>query len=320
MISILIAAAALALSDDPSLESRISQACKAPLSTAPEVAGVRVTAEEAEDSDLPRLRVTHIATGAWMNVYYDALGEAAARSRAACFGGQLALLERELEDNRKDAHWDDVVLTGRPDYAAPRGEGVATRWVIHTTDQGQLHRGAEEMIMAVVPHEQTHEYQTRSGAHPPRWVSEGHATWIGLKVLSRIDPEVGAAETLKAENDLAAATQPLALGGWGGVRPKREAILRQLSPEDRVRFENGGALPNGAFSFNSDDLVSDESNSPARYGGAWKIFAGLEERHGAPAVQAWVAEVTATDARMSSADLAASFQSHFNEDLAPLLR
>ena len=176
------------------------------------------------------------------------------------------------------------------------------------------------MVVSVMPHEQTHEYQTRAGARLPRWVAEGHATWIGLKVLSRIDPALGATKASSAESDLAASTQPLALGGWGGVRPKREAILRQLSPEDRVRFENGGTLPNGAFSFTSDDLVSDESNSPARYGAAWKIFVGLEERHGAPAVHAWVAEVTATDAGMSPADLAASFRSHFNEDLAPLLR
>lgn len=320
MISILFASA-LALSGDPSLEEGISQACKAPLSTAPEVAGVRVTDEDAEDGDLPRLRVSHVATGAWMNVYYDAASEAAARSRAACLGRQLVLLERELADERTDAHWDDVVFTSRSDYAAPRGDDVATRWVINTTDQGQLTPGFEQMIVSTLPHEQTHEYQTRSGARLPRWVAEGHATWIGLKVLSLIDPALGATQATKAESDLASATQPLVLGEWGGLQPKREAILRQLSPEDRVRFENDPTFqPNGAFSFTSDDLISDESNSPARYGAAWKIFVGLEERHGAPAVQAWVAEVTGTDARMSAADLAASFRSRFNEELAPLLR
>jgi len=320
MIAILFAAA-LALPTDPSLESQISQACKAPTSTVPEVTGVRVADELAETADLPRLRVTHVATGAWMNVYYEPRGEAAARSRAAGFGGQLALLERELGDNRTDAHWDDVVLTRQRDYAPPRGDHIATRWIIATTDEGELAPGTEEMILSVMPHEQTHEYQTRARARLPRWIAEGHATWIGLKVLSRLDPGLGTAGAVKREADLAAATEPVALGGWGGVRPKREAILRQLSPEDRVRFENDPTFqPNGSFSFNSDDLISDESNSLARYGAAWKIFVGLEERHGASAVHAWVAEVTATDVRMSSADLAASFRSHFNEDLAPLLR
>jgi len=320
MISIIFAAA-LALSENPPLDEQVSQACNAPLPAAPEVAGVEVTEAAAEEGDLPKLRVTHVATGAWMNVYYDASSEAAARGRAACFGGQLALLEGEIGDSRTNAHWDDVVFTSRSDYAPPARGAGATRWIIGTTQQGELGQAAQETILSTLPHEQMHAYQTRAGARLPRWVSEGHATWIGLKVLSRLDPVLGAAETSKARTNLAASTQPLALGEWGGVQPKREAILRQLSPEDRVRIENDPTFrPDGAFRFTSDDLISDESNSPARYGGAWKIFVDLEERYGAAAINGWVAEVTSKEGGLRSADAAASVQSRFNEDITPLLR
>lgn len=257
-----------------------------------------------------------------MDVYYDGpLAEAAARARAACFAGQIALLERVLGDDRVGVHWDDVVFTSQADYAPPRGEGNPTRWIIRIDGAGALVASEDLMVLSTIPHEQTHKYQARLGSNTPRWFREGHATWVGLKVLSKLDAAVGAAQVSEREANFASATEPLALRDWGGVQPTQEAILRQLSPEDRVKFLNDPTFQaNGAFTFGPGDLVSDESNSPARYGGAWRIFTGLEDRHGAASVQAWVASVTATDARVTSAALIASAQERFNEDITPLLQ
>lgn len=300
----------------------LDQTCHAPIGARPNLPGIVLEDQLATPGDLPAIRVISTSTGAHMLVYYDAISEPAARARAACFGAQLALLEREVGDDRRDAEWDSVVFTTADDYAPPRGDNVVTRWVILTTEQGQLSEAAERLILSTMPHEQMHEYQTRAGAKLPRWFSEGHATWVGLKVLAQLDPSRAVVERLKRENDLAASTQSLMLGEWGGLQPKPEAILRQLSPEDRIRFLNDPTFKaQGAFTFGPDDMIGDESNSLARYGAAWKIFLGLEERHGAVAVHAWVSEMTqtGTTTRLSSATVAASIQSRFNEDITPLL-
>lgn len=304
------------------LGDTVAEACRAPVGVRPDLPGIVLEDQPATPGDLPAIRVTSSATGAHMLVYHDAISEPAARARAACFGAQLALLEREVGDDRRDAEWDSVVFTTADDYAPPRGDDVVTRWVILTTEQGQLSEAAERLILSTMPHEQMHEYQTRAGAKLPRWFSEGHATWVGLKVLAQLDPARAVAERLKRENDLAASTQPLMLSEWGGLQPRPEAILRQLSPEDRIRFLNDPTFKaGGAFTFGPGDMIGDESNSPARYGAAWKIFLGLEERHGAAAVHAWVSEMTATGTtnRLTSATVAASIQSRFNEDITPLL-
>jgi hypothetical protein len=300
----------------------IGQACRAPAGARPELPGIVLADQLATPGDLPAIQVTSTATGAHMLVYHDAISEPAARARAACFGAQLALLEREVGDDRRDAEWDSVVFANDSAYAPPRGDNVVTRWVILTTEQGQLSDAAERLILSTMPHEQMHEYQTRAGAKLPRWFSKGHATWVGLKVLALLDPSRAVAERLKRENDLAASTQPLMLSEWGGLQPRPEAILRQLSPEDRIRFLNDPTFrAGGAFTFGPRDMIGDESNSLARYGAALKIFVGLEERHGAAAVHAWVSEMTrtGTTTRLTSAAVAASIQSRFNEDITPLL-
>lgn len=299
----------------------LEQACRAPAGDRPELAGIVLSDQPAGPGDLPAIRATSTATGAHMLVYYDAISEAAARARAACLGAQLALLEREVGDDRRDAEWDSVVFTADRAYAPPRADAARTRWPVHTSADGGLDDAAHTLVVHVMPHEQVHEYQTRAGARLPRWFAEGHATWVGLKVEARLDPESARAEILKNEADLSGAVPPLDLAGWGGMQVKPEAVLRQLSPEDRARkLADPSFQPSGTFRFGPDDLISDESNTSARYAGAWKVFVGLEQRHGADAVKAWVAEVTASSERLTPAALVASAQARFGEDIAPLLR
>lgn len=243
-------------------------ACHASVADIPPHDGVRLEDVAAQAGDLPAIRATHIASGAHMLIYYDAASERAARARSACLGAQLGLLGPALDDDRRDAEWDSVVFTTDPDYAPPRAEGHQARWSIHLPADGALNDAAERFISSTMPHEQTHDFQGRNRARAPRWFVEGHASWVELKVAEQIRPDIAAREIADHNEAAAASTTPLALSAWGGVQPKPEAILRQLSPEDRARMETDPSFqPSGPFRFTSEDLISDESNSSARYAG-----------------------------------------------------
>jgi len=281
--------------------------------------GVTVRDEPAAAGDYRALRVT-AANGASLLVYFDPVSEATARHWAACLGAQLPLLRAALDDDRVGAEWASVVFTSNAAYIPPRGRGVRPRWTVPTAADGALTAEGRNRITVVIPHEQVHHYQGRSGSAVPRWFAEGHATWVGLKISDMIDPESAAAERARLRGRIAAATGPLNLPGWGSVRPRREAIMRQLSPEDRVRMEADSTfMPEGTFTFTSADLIGDESNMPARYAAALQVFEGLEARHGAARVRAFAAEVTAGPGRVTEEAMAALVERHFGERLGDLL-
>lgn len=318
MKAALLIAPVLTLLASPALAQGLP-ACVAPLGEQPAVAGVTLTDVPAAPGDLPAIRAVNDASGAHMLIYYDAVSQAAARARAACLGLQLGLLEQETGDDRRDAAWDSVVFTADPAYAPPRGEGHQGRWSVHTRPDGTLDAAAQRMVVGVMPHEQTHDWQGSNGARTPRWFHEGHATWIGLRATAKLDPDVAAARIASHEAALADA-EPLRLSAWGGVQVRPEAILRQLSPEDRARqLADPTFSPRGPFTFGPDDMVSDESNTPARYAGAWRIFQGLEDRHGAAAVQAWARDLTASEGRVANDRILSAARDRFGEDLTPLL-
>ena len=310
----------LALALAPSTAwAEVLAACRASPPERPARDGLRLEDVASQPGDLPAIRATHVSSGAHMLIYYDAASEPAARARAACLGAQLGLLEEALDDDRRDAEWDSVVFTVDPDYAPPRAEGRQSRWSIHLPADGALNEAAERFVSSTMPHELTHDWQGRYGGRSPRWFHEGHATWVGSIVTAQLDAVTARSEAARHQAALADA-EPLRLSAWGGVQVKPEAILRQLSPEDRARqLADPSYLPKGPFSFGPDDMISDESNTPARYAGALRIFEGLEQRHGAAAVRAWVGEVTAREGRISTADIIASGRERFGEDLTPLL-
>lgn len=320
LILTLLAAATMAQTPTP--DAQAIRACAAGMGTEPTVSGVTVVPFEATADELAGFRVTHVRSGAWMNVFHDEVSRPAAAARAACLGAQLPLLAEEVGDTRRGVEWSGVVFwdNAEPYVGASRGAGGVTRWTVTTRPDGHLTEGAQEMVVAVLPHEQTHAYQLRTGAQSPRWFHEGHANWVGLRVLARLDPVLADKERAKQDDILARSEVPLNLAGWGGMRVKPEAILRQLSPEDRHRqLTDPTFQPSGSFRFGPDDLISDESNTPARYAGAWKVFVGLEQRHGADAVRAWVNEVTDTSGNVTGEALAQSVRDRFGEDLDVLL-
>lgn len=266
-----------------------------------------------------KLRVS-AAYGAHMLIYFDQGSESVARSHAACLGAQLSRLRTELGDDRRNAEWASVVFTQDMKYAPPRGVGVKTRWIVHVDPAGRLPALSKRLITSAIPHEQVHEFQTRSGSRTLRWFAEGHAQWVGTKIFASIDPTAARADKTKRHADLAASTVPPNLAEWESVRPRREAILRQVSPEDRARMEADPSYsPSGAFTFTTDDFIGDESNMPARYAASWSVFEGLEKRHGAKAVRVWAAEVTSVSGRITPEVMAKSVQRHFGESMDHLL-
>lgn len=300
---------------------QLRQACSAPIGSKPKVAGVEVLATPAPgNGDLPGLRVRHVPTGAWMTVFHDAASTDAAWARAACLGGQIGLLAEATADNRKDARWFSVVLTSDAGYV-PARDGADTRWVVATQRDGRLSEESQRKLLAVIPHEQVHAYQKRAEARTPRWFHEGHAEWLGRKVVAVIAPQVGEDDARRNDAALRASKTPVALGRWGGVQVKREAILRQVSEQDRKRMAaEPGYMPPGPFSFGPDDMESDESNTIARYQAAWTLFRDLELAHGAGAVRAWVEALTGKGETLANDQIVASANAAFGGDLAPRLR
>lgn len=256
-----------------------------------------------------------------MHVYFDHLSEAAARQYSACLGSQLNLLAAEMLDKRENAQWYSVIFTSDLDDTPAKSAGVKARWIISTNAAAPQASGPREMILETMPHEQVHDYQTREHAALPLWVMEGHATWAGLKITTMLDPQIGQSERDETLSRIDLTAVPPRLAEWGDRRPKREAILRQVSSEDRAKMEADPAyIPNVSFTFTIDDFESDESRTLERYAASLLIFEGLEERHGADKVRQWIAEITATSGNVSKEQLAASIKMHFGEELTELIK
>lgn len=293
-------------------------ACVAEPIESPGVAGVDVRDLAEREGDYRILRV-EASRGAYLLVYYDAGSEAMARGRAACLGAQLNLLQSELGDTREGAEWASVVFTTDQDYVQPGGPGAKIRWVVYTTPSDTWGMDPQNTILMVIPHEQVHDFQSRSDARVPRWFAEGHATWVGTRISSLLQTGLGEAKRATTKQELENATGPLNLAAWGGTRPKREAVMRQVSDEERARMEaDPDYWPSVTLRLTVDDLEGDESNLVARYAGALMVFEALEERHGAAKVRAWAHEVTSTPS-ITPAALAESVRRHFAEDLDALL-
>lgn len=303
----------------PVVESELVAACSASIGETHQLPGLRIS-EDQPDGNFASLRLESEASGGWMRVYFDAGSERAARSRAACLGAQIALLEEQLADDRRDARWDDVIFTTDATYAPPRGDEVQNRWIIHAAADGSLDEGDEDLITTVIPHEQVHEYQKRAAPVGPRWFREGHASWVGFKVALQLAPDRAARVIAEREAAIADVSESLALGHWGGLQVRPEAILRQLSFEDRARkLADPTFQPNGTFQFGPGDVISDEGNATARYAAAWRIFVDLEAKHGADAVRGWANDLTSIPERLTNEQVVDLARERFGEDLGPLL-
>lgn len=312
---------ALALSaPSASFDTQARAACAAPAGTRPQLQGIEVEAIAARGGDLPYLRITDRESGGRMNAYYDPAAQPAAWARAACLGAQIRLLHAETGRVWRNAHWSSVVFTPRADYIPPR-DTSEKRWTIATAPDGTLTPAGQKMAVVVMPHEQVHAFQQRAGADTPRWFHEGHAVWISRKVVAVLAPAEARADALEGARALQVSTEPVALARWGGMQVKPEAILRQVSAEEREKIKaNPHYAPAGPFNFKPDDMVSDESNTAARYEAAWRVFASLEAAHGTSRVGAWVRDLTATAGPVAPKRILETGRLAFQQDLASRLQ
>lgn len=322
MLFLLFAAAtASAMKPAPVYDTDLLLACSAVLGERPERPGLSIADEGQVEDGLRSLHVTVKETGAFMRIYYDAGSERIAWARAACLGEQIAAVARAVGDERQRAEWDSVVFTQNPDYIPPRGPDLVTRWVIQVEPNGTLNLIAHYMVVSTMPHEQVHDWQTRNGALPPRWIAEGHATWIAFRINPAFDPIVAAKTNRSRQKALAAFEGPLNLAQWGSVKPKREAIMRQVSPEDRARMEaDPDYHPTGTFTFKPDDFETDMTINEASYPASSAVFEGLAQRHGEEAMRAWMAELTASKGKIGPEAVAESIDRHFGERVSEILR
>lgn len=297
-------------------EDRIVAACST-TTDVPVLPGLTLTDFPAMEGDLPGVRVTDEASGDYLKVYYDPPSEQAARRRAACLGAQIGVLRHLLADVRRGTEWSSVVFA-QPGYVPPR-DGGPTRWVAEVRD-GTLDTADETLVSVTLPHEQVHAFQSRAGARHQRWFLEGYASWIAASAAPVFRPDLAEVEARALSTALASATGPLTLKRWGFPSIRRSAVRRQVSPDLQARMDaEPDFWPEGAFSFNPEDFESDESNTKARYAAAAAVFEGLAKRHGAEAVQAWARDITAQEGGVSTADLVASIQARFGEDIGRLL-
>jgi hypothetical protein len=241
----------------------------------------------ATQDDLASIRVVDLKNGTVFRVYFDEGSAQVAEDSVPV----LAAFYRELAEiigidgGRVD--WSSVAFVQNPEYNPPR-RGGEVRWKVLVESNGQIGPAGINDLYLVLPHEQVHAIQGTFTGDLPRWFKEGQATWAGLKVTERWRPELARKERAGLTQAHKAANEPLKLPVWGGVRVKPEAILRQLTPEQRERMLKDPTYEApGPFTFGQGDFISDESSARARYGASLDVFERLEQSAGRKVMHAW---------------------------------
>ena len=294
---------------------QLQAACRADSAPDASLDDVQVRKNAAAPNDLPFYEARSRASGNSVRLYYEADLEGAAASKAACLMGALDVLAAQLPHLRAPVSWSPLVLTHSANYIPPVRDGEirwSSRFASTEWEPANL-----RFLLSVMPHEETHLSQGEGKSRLPRWFGEGHADWAGLYVTAQVNPDMAALARSRRSED-ARALGAAHLGAWGGLQVKPEAFERQLSAADRARrAKDPDFVPAGPFSFGPGDFAADMDNEAGRYGVALALFDGLEQRHGRPAVMAWVRAVIDGKDGKQVVPLARSM---LGEDLEPLLR
>jgi hypothetical protein len=274
----------------------------------------------AAPGDLPAFRVVNRATGAVFKVYFEPAAQALAERSLGELDRMTAEVARLARADPGQVDWAAVVFSSDPSYVPPR-LGGEVRWTIPVTKSGELGPEGEKMLFGTLPHEQTHAVQNSLSPKLPRWFHEGQAAWVGQKYTGHRRPDLARSWRDGAMKARAAASGPLKLASWGGMQVKREAILRQLTPEQRLRMAKDPTYsPPGPFAFGPGDMISDESDTLARYGDALALFEELEAERGGPALERWFAAVWRAPAPVDTDALVALARERLGKDLAARLK
>jgi hypothetical protein len=278
----------------------------------------------AEADDLASRTVVDRGTGATFKVFFDPISAAVARDTIPLLAAFYRRVAELVAVDPGKVDWASVLFArNAEDLVLTRKEGL-TLWRVDVAADGQPSETGIKTLYQVVPHEQVHA--TQHLGHGPmglaRWFAEGQATWAGVQVTDEWRPDLAREERARRAGELAASKQPLALGQWGGVHPKPEAILRQLTPEQRAQFEKdpSSVQLSGTFRFGPDDFLQDESNSPARYGASLALFERIDAQAGRPAVLDWFRAVQQAGPTVDSNRIAALASDSTGVDITRDLR
>lgn len=285
-------------------------------------AELKFGAVTGEPEGLSSQQVTDLKSGAVFKVYFDdASVDVAKRSVPV-----LAAFYREIAPlvaMRPDAvDWSSVLFARNADDLVLTRKVEETLWRVNVAADGELGPDGIKTLYVTIPHEQTHATQEDHGLMGlPRWFSEGQASWVESRIADRWKPELARDRREQLTAAVASAKQPLALGQWGGFQPKPEAILRQLTPEQRAQVEKDPtSLPPGPYTFTEADYTQDESNTLARYGGSLALFERIDQQAGREALQAWFKAVREAGPKMTNDKLTELALQHTKVDITADLK
>jgi len=279
---------------------------------------IAVTRPRAISGDLFGVRVMDPDRRLVFRVYFDSAGRALALKEIPTIVDMYASLSQSVGADPSQVEWAAVAFVRDTGYMPPRNTGEV-RWSVTVEPSGLLGARGETDLYLTLPHEQVHSIQNSLSGGAPRWFQEGQAEWAGLRITDRLRPSL--ATRKRQEDDVAYAGLPRRLAAWGGVRVKREAILRQMTPEQRARqAQDSTYMPPGPWKFGPDDFVSDESETAARYGAALALFSELERARGSKQLVDWYHRLWDEPKTLTTESLTASIREHFGLDIAPRLR
>jgi hypothetical protein len=250
-------------------------------------------------------------------VYFDSTSRAVALTAIPVIADIYATLSQSVGADPAKVEWAAVAFVSDTAYLPPRNTGEV-RWGVTVEASGVLGPRGETDLYLTLPHEQVHSIQNSLTEGCPRWFEEGQAEWAGLRITDRQRPSLAAKR--RQEDAAAYAGLPRRLASWGSVTVKREAILRQMTPEQRARqAQDSTYMPPGPWKFGPSDFISDESEAAARYGAALALFSELERR-GSNQLVNWYHGLWDEPKPLTTESLTASIREHLGLDIGPRLR
>lgn len=274
--------------------------------------------EVRESNELSSIQVADRDSGASFKVYFDKRSAPMARESIPLLASMYRDVARLVAVPPGQVKWDAVLFARNADDLLLVRKPGESLWRVDMGTDGALGEAGARMLIVVVPHEQTHSTQEVDDL--PRWYSEGQASWAQMRYLEKSAPERARIEREGHQAVLKASTMPVALGKWGGMGVKPEAFLRQMTPEQRAKFEKDSILPSGPWTFKAGDYVTDESNTEARYAAALAVFEKLEKRAGRAALQAWFKAVREAKTPVNNETIVALALTHTHVDIAADLK
>jgi hypothetical protein len=238
------------------------------------------------------LRIVDPRTGMVFRIHHDAKAESLARLSVPLLFQMYRDVAHYTAVEPAAVKWFDVAIVGDTlDYRL--GSGDVTVWFVHASTEADFGTAGLVHLYHKVPHEQTHAAQGFPRSDLPRWLIEGHAEWVALRVGASRSPAVAETRRLELAEARRAAAPGQSLLDWRSVvRVRREAFLRHATPEQRERMNRDSTyFPPGPYQFQPGDFEGADLGGPAvlaHYADALEFFEELSRQVGESAILRWL--------------------------------